>query len=219
MTLQDNLTEEGFGRGEILPTVVCLDCSGSMAEHNKIQSMNDALLKFIETVRSHDTAREAIDWEFISFQSDAAGKPRIVEHIGEFQRATEPVDLPDLVADGGTPLAEAVDRALQKLEAKKKDLKLQGQPHFQPWLVVFTDGMPTSPPDLMKDVLDRVRQLVKNRGLAVIAVGIGPDAKKEFLAELSPGRAPDMIGDQDIESYFVKLSDSIIQASTGVVLR
>jgi uncharacterized protein YegL len=218
MTLQDALTDAGGGRGEILPAVVCLDCSHSMSEHNKIGSMHDALGKFIQTVRSHQTAKEAIDWEFMSFQTDAAGKPKIEEHIGDFQRAMEPVELPDLVASGGTPLAEVVDLALRKLDAKKAELKLQGQPHFQPWLIVFTDGAPTSQPDVMQEVLDRVGKLVADRKLAVIAVGIGPDANKDFLAKLSPGRAPDMIGEKDIGTYFQKLSDSIIQASAGVVL-
>jgi uncharacterized protein YegL len=216
MSLTGNLDEAGYGRGEILPAVVCLDCSGSMAEHGKIQSMNDALAKFIETIRSHNTAKDAIEWEFISFRGDAAGKPRIIEHIGDFQRATDPVDLPDLVAEGGTPLAEALHLALEKLEAKKKDLKTEGQPYFQPWLVVFTDGMPNPAPQ-MQEVLDRIKKLVAGDGLAVIAVGIGPDAKKDFLSQLSPKRAPDMIGDQDIASYFQKLSDSIIKASGGVV--
>jgi uncharacterized protein YegL len=208
----------GIGRGEILPAVVCLDCSGSMSEHNKIQDMNTALERFIETVRNHRTAKDAIDWEFISFQSDAAGKAILTEHIGDFQHAAEPVDLPDLRAGGGTPLAEVIDLALRKLDAKKKELKQQGQPYFQPWLVVFTDGMPTSQPDAMKDVLNRLRTLVDDRDLTVIAVGIGVDAKKELLEQLSPGRAPDMIGDQDIKNYFMKLSDSIIGASEGVVL-
>ncbi len=216
MALIGNLDEAGYGRGEILPTVVCLDCSGSMAEHGKIGSMNEALTKFIETVRAHNTARDAIEWEFISFQGDAANRPKITEHIGDFQRATEPVDLPDLVAQGGTPLAEALHLALGKLEAKKKDLKTLGQPYFQPWLVVFTDGMP-NPGPLMQEVLDRIKKQVDGNGLAVIAVGIGPDAKRDFLSQLSPKRDPDMIGDQDIASYFQKLSDSIIRASGGVV--
>lgn len=207
-----------IGRGEILPAVVCLDCSASMAEHNKIQSMNGALGKFIETVRGHRTAKDAIDWDFISFQTDAAGKPILTEHIGDFQHAAEPVDLPDMEAAGGTPLAEVVNLALEKLDAKKKELKKQGTPYYQPWLVVFTDGMPTSKPDAMKDTLNRLRTLVDEGDLAVIAVGIGVDAKKELLEQLSPGRAPDMIGDQDITNYFIKLSDSIIQASSGVVL-
>ncbi len=217
MSLTGNLTD--VGSGETLPVVVCLDCSGSMAEHGKIESMNEALTKFIETVREHDTAKDAIEWEFISFQGDAANRPKITEHIGDFQQATDPVDLPDLAAEGGTPLAEALHLALEKLEARKKDLKTLGQPHYQPWLVVFTDGIPTSAPDRMMAELDRIKALVNTDKLTVIAVGIGPDAKRDFLSQLSPKRPPDMIGEQDIASYFQKLSDSIIQASSGVVAK
>ncbi len=200
-------------RGEILPAVICIDCSGSMARHDKIRSLINAVSEFIDTIRRSDLAKDAIEWTFITFQSDADGKPKLVDQLGDFQRATDPVDLSNCVAEGGAPLAEALHLALEKLEAKKKDLKTLGQPFLTPWLVVFTEGMSTSAPDLTKVVIDRITTLVNDDKLSVFAVGIGPDARNDFLSELSPRRSPTMINDQEInqrdwkiELYFVKCS-------------
>lgn len=218
MSLSTNLPGPGYVlRGEVMPAVVCLDCSESMLQYDKMGSMNKALQRFIEAIRKHDRASEVLEWEFITFQTDASGTPRINELIGAFQRPQEQIDLGDLKAEGKTPLAEAVDLALRKLAAQKKDYMDTKQPYLQPWLVVMTDGIATSPPELIEKVLQDVNNLVTQNKLTVIAVGIGLDADRNFLARLSPKRAPDLISDEAINTYFTKLSDSFILASQGVV--
>lgn len=218
MPLRDELEPTGYAAGEILPVIVCLDCSNSMK--SRMDDLHDAMQHFVKAVREHDLAKNAVEWEFISFQTkENTDTPELIEHIGDFQRATETFELAhELEAHGRTPLAEAIELALDKLEAKKEYYKKLGQPYYQPWLVVMTDGAPTSPPEIMQGAIDRVTRLVEEKKLAVIAVGIGAGVNKEFLTKLSPRREPDMIGGQDIKDYFVKLGDSIIQASAGVVV-
>jgi uncharacterized protein YegL len=218
MTLRDELDETGFAAGEILPVIVCLDCSESMK--SRMDDLHDAMFHFTKAVREHDLAKNAVEWEFISFQTkNKTDTPELIEHIGDFQRATELFELQhELEAHGKTPLAEVIELALDKLEAKKKYYKDLGQPYYQPWLVVMTDGAPTSPPDIMKAAIERVTKLVEKKKLAVIAVGIGAGVNEDFLTQLSPKRKPDMIGGKDIKDYFIKLSDSIIKASSGVVV-
>jgi uncharacterized protein YegL len=168
--------------GETLPIIVCLDSSAAMAGH--VMALNEALQIFVGAVRQNPIALDAVAWEFVSFQTDSAGNPWIIDHLGQFQPASEPFELAAIKAEGFAALWEAVDFALRKLEAYKYDLKAIGRPCLQPWLVVMTSSVPTTA--LSESVIRRIEDLVSREKLAVIAVGLGPDADKASLQKLSP---------------------------------
>jgi uncharacterized protein YegL len=215
VTIDDPAGEFAKNLDPILPAAICLDISASMAEAGKIESLNEAVGQFINAVRKDKRAARTVAWEFITFQGDPAGDPVIIAHLGDFRPAADLVDLPDFVADGNTPMAEAVDLALKLLDAVKEDAKQRRRPYFQPWLVVMTDGMPTSQPEVMDDLIRRVRVLSSDRKLVVIVIGIGANADAEFLQHLSPDRPPDMIADDQILEYFSFLSSEFVSASRG----
>jgi uncharacterized protein YegL len=198
-----------------LPTVLCLDISGSMAFDGKIERLKSGLEHFVRSIRAHALASRCVKWEFITFGGD------VTDHLGWMVPANDTEDdalnvvVPKLVAGGNTPLAEAVELGLVTLEAAVKDLKQEGTRYHRPWLVVMTDGRPNPSPKL-PEVLAEVQRKLNQGQLVVIAIGVGEDADEEFLNTLSPQRKPDMINDDDIERLFDHLSDQMIAASSGV---
>jgi uncharacterized protein YegL len=216
MSMPEDPTGEYAATGHVLPAVICLDTSYSMAEHGKIDSLKRALTAFVKAVRGHTLAARSVVWEFVTFGGDVTMHLGVLAQASDMSEDPVAVVVPKLEPNDGTPLAEAVNLALDLLEAEVDDLKQMRRSYFRPWLVVMTDGQPTSELRDLEQAVDRVQAKLNDRRLVVIAVGIGPDADRDFLTSLSPQRAPDMIGDDDIERYFDHLSNELIEVSSGV---
>jgi uncharacterized protein YegL len=202
------LDDDGLitGQSAALPAVICLDVSYSMAGQ-KIDDLNKSLRLFLADVRDDRKAKRSVEWEFVTFGAE------IVRQLGHFQRASEPIDLEEFVANNGTPLAEAVNVALDLLDAKKTEYQQDKRSYYQPWLVIMTDGAASSSQPDLDAMVARLNDRLEKDKLVVIAVGVGHDWNQAFLSKLSPKRKPDHISDTDIKSYFKFLSGEFIKAS------
>jgi uncharacterized protein YegL len=121
---------------------------------------------------------------------------------------------PKLVADGLTPMGEAIECALDLLENRKQTYKDHGILYYRPWVFLITDGAPT---DYWESAAQKVKNAEENRRLSFFTVGVqGADMNK--LRQIAPPqRPPIMLNGLDFRSLFVWLSTSMKRVSSGKV--
>ena len=121
---------------EKTPVVLLLDTSGSM-EGNPIDELNEGLLQFVQAIREDEVAKKSVEICVIEFGDN----PRIDEE-NSFVLA-EDFRPRKMIADGYTPMGEAIDLALSEVTSRKAFLRQRGINLFRPWIVLITDGKPT----------------------------------------------------------------------------
>jgi uncharacterized protein YegL len=195
---QEDLVENPTAR---VPICLVLDVSGSMAGA-PIAELNVGVKQFFDAIRADDVALYAAEICIVTFGNAVS---RVVDFMS-IERQSVPV----LLADGATPMGEAVVLGLDLLEARKEDYKRAGVDYFQPWLVVMTDGEPTD------DILvasERIKNLVAAKKLSVFPIGIGSAANMQKLAALSPTRPPLRLQGLSFKEFFEWLSRSVSRVS------
>ena len=195
---QEDLVENPTAR---VPICLVLDVSGSMGGA-PIAELNEGVKQFFDAIRADDVAMYAAEICIVTFGSTVA---RVVDFM-----SIERQSVPALLADGATPMGEAVVLGLDLLEARKEDYKRAGVDYFQPWLVVMTDGEPTD------DILvasERIKNLVAAKKLSVFPIGIGSAANMQKLAALSPTRPPLRLQGLNFKEFFEWLSRSVSRVS------
>jgi uncharacterized protein YegL len=195
------------------PVVLVLDTSGSM-QGTAIQEMNEGLRAFSAALKSDRLAALRVEVAVVAFggkvralnvrNADSSGDHDIVifnpqglavrretaEIPFDANQAFVTVDRfepPVLNADGGTPMGEAIQRALALLRERKEVYKQNGLDYFRPWIFVITDGKPTDKG--WDQVAEQVKQEEARRGVIFYAVGV-EKADMKVLGRFSDIRPP-----------------------------
>lgn len=77
-----------------------------------------------------------------------------------------------------------VELALNILEDRKDDYKMNGIDYYQPWLIIMSDGYPNNPESLIP-LQEEIKTLESSRKLMVLPVGIGDEADLDILSKFS----------------------------------
>ena len=146
-----------------VPVCLCLDTSGSMGRVvggdiketgqqiykdgqmwdvvtggiSAIDELVEGVKTFYQELRSDEVARYSAEVCVVTFGGTA---PQLIVDFANINRQPE---LPPLIADGDTPMGEAVNLALNCLEKRKREYQEKGVDYYQPWLVLMTDGTPS----------------------------------------------------------------------------
>jgi uncharacterized protein YegL len=186
------------------PVILLLDTSGSMSGQ-PIQELNRGLAAFKEDVLRDAQASLSVEVALVAF-----GPVRLMQDFVTIDNFTPP----QLEANGGTPMGEAIDYALDLLENRKQTYKDNGVLYYRPWVFLITDGAPT---DDWHNAAQRVKEEEAQRRMLFFTVGIqGADMNK--LREIAPiERPPLMLNGLDFRSLFVWLSTSMKRVSSGKV--
>jgi len=165
-------------------TVLLLDVSGSMAGA-KLAGLGEGLRLFLRETSADPLASKRVDLCVITFGGE-------VTVVHDFAPVTAyPADLP-LLARGSTPLGEALERGMERIEARKAAYRAQGTDYYRPWLLLLTDGEPTDchPGDeRWGHVTAALRDGVAARRFAFFAVGVD-GCNLERLGQLCPENRP-----------------------------
>lgn len=220
-----------------VPVCLCLDTSGSMGRIvggeveetgqqfyldgqmwdlvtggiTAIDELTEGVKAFYEELRSDEMAQYAAEICIVTFGGTT---PKLIMDFANIDRQPE---LPRLVADGDTPMGEAVNLALDCLEERKKEYQNKGVDYYQPWLVLMTDGTPegSEPPELER-AIRRTTEMVRTKKLTVFAIGIGEEADMEILARFSPARTPLRLKGMRFKEFFQWLSQSVSRTSMSM---
>lgn len=151
----------------VLPVVLLVDTSGSMAEHGKIECLNLAIRDMISSLCDLSRNDVEVGVAVITFGgSDASVHLQLT--------SASVVDWVDLVATGATPLGATFALLAKILEIPS----FVPNTSYAPTIILTSDGLPTDEYEVpLKQFLasDRGQDAVR------IAVRIGPDADQSVL--------------------------------------
>lgn len=119
------------------PIALYLDCSGSMAGE-PMTELNAGVRAFVRQVSAHKIARASAELCVVTFADQPLLQTdfRTVESLG---------GLAPFVAGGLTDLGGGVVLALDQMAARTVKYQQTAVQFYKPWLVVMTDGVPTTP--------------------------------------------------------------------------
>ncbi len=187
------------------PCVLLLDISGSM-HGAPIAQLNSGLQMFRDSLQQDKLASLRVEVAIITFGGSAA-------MVQDFITVDKFIP-PTLSSHGGTPMGEAINLALDKLEERKLVYKQAGTSYYRPWVFLITDGEPT---DEWKSAAARVQASEERKGVAFFAVGVDK-VNLEKLYQIAPKeRPPRKLNGLDFASMFVWLSQSLTNVSHSKV--
>ena len=188
--------------------VLILDVSGSMAGL-KIQTVNQALVKFGDILREDSVTALRADVAVIEFDHEA----RVVV---DFTNGTD-FQPPVLSIKGGTNYSKAVNRALDLIEARKQSYRDGGIAYYRSLAYFLTDGFPEHDNEAdLAQAASRVAEMEANSSVAFFCFGIGsPDlpANMSELDKLSPRDAKELTNMEQLDGSIQWLSRSVAAVS------
>ncbi len=198
--------------------VLCMDTSYSM-RGEAIGRLNDALAGWARSMHGGEKMAATTEFALITFGAGGVRKWRGDESFDPRSDRTPfvPADgfrPPTLIADGVTPLVEAVRLSISVIEARKRQLAQEKVTWKRPLVWLVTDGRPTDdegkPTTEWRPLASEIRGLEAAQKLALFAIGIPPidDQGQETLREFAPER--NMIyGRFDFSDILLQLDRSV----------
>ncbi len=174
----------------------------------RMDELNTGLQRFVSDILADPLAKLAADVAVITFARTVA----TVKEFGPIRESDSELRITASQEDE-TLLGEAVELALAELDSRKRIYREHGVEYYQPWLVVMTDGVPTS--TRHRELQERLKELSASRKLSVFVFGIGRADLSE-LSCISPVRPPMQINDQKFTELFSWLSRSVRMVSMSM---
>jgi uncharacterized protein YegL len=149
-------------------------------------------------------ASKRVEVEIVAFDTTVR-----VEH--KFATA-EHFQAPTLTAQGLTYTAAGINKALDLLQARKREYKDNGITYYRPWVFLITDGAPYGEDAyLLTHAAQRVKEEETNKRVAFFAVGVeGADMHQ---LETMSVRSPIKLKGLSFREMFVWLSASMQRVS------
>ena len=132
--------------------------------------------------------------------------------------APDHMKLPELMADGETPLADAVKTALVNLEKRKRRYADNGNSYFRPWLIIIGDGDETRSAAELEEAAAILKEESDNKHLSVLCVTVGDkeNMKGDSLLKFSPDRKVHYLQYLKFQEFFTWLSRSIQKSAMSM---
>ncbi len=178
-----------------VPVVLLLDTSQSMGWEREsgekpIDKLNEALVYFKKRIQEDNATRLAVEVAIITF-----GPVKLMRDF----TAIDELTMPQLEADGGTPMGEAIEYALSLTQKRKTAYRKQNLPYHQPLIYLITDGEPdyaTGEEDGKRDAKQKALEVAvdlkeqdKNQKLTFFSIGV-LKANMAILKEITPPPRP-----------------------------
>ncbi len=169
---------------------------------------------FYDNLLEDDVARYAAEICVVTFGDNA----ELIMDFANLDRQEEERQqkISALKAKGETAMGEAVNMALDCLEARKQEYKDAGVDYYQPWLVLMTDGEPNGSESELNRAIARTNDLASHRKLTIFPIGIGDEADMQCLKKFSPRRPPLKLKGMNFKEFFEWLSASVSRTSQSM---
>lgn len=211
MTIED-IVDIAYPQQPHCPTVLILDTSGSMMVNDKITRLNEGISLFKEEIEKDELARKRLDLAVLAFGQ----KVNVIQNFASIEEFKPE----ELVADGLTPMGEAINTAIEMLNRRKEEYRKEGIDYYRPWIFLITDGEPTDMNEgdkLWNEVRSLVHEGEKEGKFLFFAVGV-ENADLETLSKIAPPtRNPVKLKDNNFRDMFLWLSKSQSKVSASGV--
>lgn len=182
--------------------MLLLDTSGSMGG-DPIRELNDGIRLFAEEIKKDPLTRLRLEVAVTTF-----GPVNLTQSF----IAADEFTAPQLSANGGTPMGEAINRALDEVEKRKQYYLSHNLEYYRPWTILMTDGAPT---DSWKASADRITQLENGKNLIFFAIGV-ENADMNILNQISVKREALKLKGLSFAEFFLWLSNSLNRVSQSI---
>lgn len=193
----------------MLPCVLLLDTSMSMSTEitqgfTRISSLNGGTQVFRDEIQGDKYASHHVEIAVISV---GGSQPELRQ---DWVIAKDFL-APALSASGTTPLGEAFINAVDLCEKRKRHYMATGTDYYRPWIIIISDGQPTSSPDVWKRAVQLADTVKANKKATIITVAID-GCPVDKLSQLSTFPTTEM-SSHSFSEFFLWLSKSITNAS------
>ena len=190
------------------PCVLVLDASYSMSTKTssgktRIQLLNEGLKEFEKALRSDSTALTRVQVSIVL----VGGPNSTAELLMDWTDANYFTAF-KLKEGGNTPLAEGLELGLNLVETAKSNLNQSGLSYTRPWMLVMSDGEPTSLQSDWKTAAEKCKQAITNKKVMIFPIGIDSASGGKRLDEISDRPCNDM-QETKFNEFFVWLSESL----------
>ena len=176
---------------EIHLTCIVLADGSASTEGKPNEELNKVLQLIGEVLNEDGLAAGCCEVSIISFASE------VKIEVGF--RAASQYEAPHIAANGCTAMNEAINTALDALEARRQEYKENGIIYYRPWLFVLTDGHPTDT-HLEAGTRSRLQEYISRKKVNYIPICIG-DANIEHLKSYYPDTVQNKTVLTDSESF------------------
>jgi len=187
--------------------VLVLDVSGSMGG-TPIDELNKGLQDFYKEIADDETTSQRLEVSLITFNHEVktVQEPALVENF----------TMPTLTVSGSTAMVDAVNAAIDKVQARKAWYKSTNQPYYRPWIILITDGEPDKGQDvdgLARRINADMADTDKGKKYAFLPIGV-EGANMAVLSSIAgtiKGKkmGPMMLKGTNFKSFFQWLSASM----------
>ena len=185
------------------PVLIIADCSGSMAGR-PIDAMNLGVDDLFQAIIDDEIARNRVEVALLSFSTEA----RVERDFGTISDLTKT----NMRAGGATNMHLAIQQGCDLLEDRKEQYRSGGVPYFRPIMVLFSDGLPTSPRPEMEQANQLLVDMEGDNRLTIFKVGVNADAVQAMLRVLPNPNSrfqPQQLDNLRFSDFFVWLSKSV----------
>ena len=185
------------------PVLLIADCSGSMAGR-PIDAMNRGVGDLYQAIVDDEIARNRVEVALLSFSTEAR-----VER--DFSTVSEQGKT-NMRAGGATNMHLAIEQGCDLLEDRKEQYRRGGVPYFRPIMVLFSDGLPTSPRPEMEQANQRLVDMENDSRLTIFKVAVNAEAVQAMLRVLPNPNSrfqPQQLDNLRFSDFFVWLSRSV----------
>jgi len=180
------------------PCVLVLDVSASMGGA-PIRELQQGLKQYADELLSDSIARKRVEVSIITFGDS-------VRTEVPFSTADSMI-LPQLNANGVTPMAGALLESVRLVEERKAEYRSHGVQFYRPWIILITDGAPTDGDSLWATAVAELKRVTDQKGCTLFVVGVtGADFNK--LSELPAMNGPQKLDGTRFKDMFLWLSQS-----------
>lgn len=180
---------------QMLSCIIIADKSGSMAGQ-KIAGLNQGLQAYQQEISADMRTLKCVETAIVTFGP---------VHVAQGFATMDQCQMPHLTADNGTPMGEAVMKALDLLEDRKRYYRSNLLSYYRPLVLLLTDGAAT---DDIRSAVKAVADGEAKKRLSMFCVGIDNQADMKTLAALSPARPPLLLQNLAFVPMFKWLSAS-----------
>lgn len=195
--------------------VLLLDVSGSMRKEitpgsgiQRIDKLNEAIAQFYDDIiygknGVQKTTIGQLEIAIVAFDQ----APKLIRSPKLLSRDEA---VPVLTERGSTTeTVKAIRYAINEvIEPRKRFYDKTGQTYYRPWIVLLTDGNPSSPQSEIDELAPDLVRRVKERHLSMIGVGIGDQVSLSKLNLLCAGHGT-MLEGMRFGKFFRWLTNSL----------